>query len=118
MREYHDLGPLPREFANRRYGPLDPGRVADLPVVHRDVEVGTQQDRLPARVEIVDRLELWHGLSSLTPYTPVAFTPCGRPHRAPARRLPPSAGRRRPCAGCWRGRTGARPIGRAHGGTP
>src|SRR3546814_14825773 len=71
MREYHDLGPLPREFANRRDGPLDPGRVADLPVVHRDVEVGTQQDRLPARVEIVDRLELWHGLYSLTPYTHV-----------------------------------------------
>jgi hypothetical protein len=60
MRQYDDPGALFRERLDRRYEPLDPGRVGDGAVLQRHVQIGPQQYALAATVEILKGAEMRH----------------------------------------------------------
>ncbi len=62
MGEQNDLAALLRDFRDGRRHALDAGRVADLPVFHRNVEVDAQQHAFAGERGVVESSEgLGHG---------------------------------------------------------
>ena len=61
VRGDHHLGPLVRQFQERRHRAVDARGVGDGAVLHGHVEVGAHQHPLAGDIEVVDGLELGHG---------------------------------------------------------
>ena len=60
MREQDDLAALVGDLGDGRRDALDAGRVGDLAVLHRHVEVDAQQDALVLHVGLVEGAERRH----------------------------------------------------------
>ena len=62
MREQDHLAALVGDLGDGRAVPLDSGRVGDLAVLHRDVEIDAQQHALAANVDVIKRVKRCHDL--------------------------------------------------------
>ena len=65
MRQHDDLRTLADQLLERRGRSLDPGRVRDLAVVHRHIEVDPDQDALAPNVESVECAKCRHVATSV-----------------------------------------------------
>ena len=58
VRQHDDLGALVQQLLHGRHRALDAGRVGDLAVLHRHVEVEPDQHRAPGHLQILERAQV------------------------------------------------------------
>ena len=76
MRHDDHLGAFRDQRLDGRRKALDAGRIGDLAVLDRHVQIGADQHALPADIEIVDRAEPRH---RLLPFLPKALSYIAKP---------------------------------------
>ncbi len=79
MRHDDDRGTVAEQRLDGRGQAFDPGRVGDLAVLDRDVEIGAQQHPLAAHIDIVEGQESGHVLLRPVGFLPPILAPPKRP---------------------------------------